>query len=85
MIQGEGLFIHEPDELLVSDIVDVAAREGPPVRRRIVIHRNGLEEFLEGWTPDDLETNTNADQKHIAVVFTLVAQVFRVDDRFSDV
>lgn len=85
MIQSEGLLIHEPDELLVGDIVDVAARERPPVRSRIVIHWDGLEEFLEGWTPDDLETNTNADQKNIPVVFALVAQVLRVDDRYSDV
>lgn len=80
MIQCESLLIHEPDELLVSDIVDVAAREGPPVRSRIIIHWDGLEEFLESWTPDDLETNTNADQENISVVCTLVTQVLRVDD-----
>lgn len=31
MVQSESLFVHELQELIVGDIVDIAARVGPPV------------------------------------------------------
>ena len=73
VIQSEGLLIHESNELLISDVLDVAAREGPPVRTWIVIHRDGFKEFLEFWTLDDLKTDANADQKNSPVVVSVVA------------
>lgn len=61
MIKCKCLFLHEANQVLVRDVVDVAAGVRPPVRRRVIIHRDWLEELLEGWASNS-ETDTQACQ-----------------------
>lgn len=46
VVQRKRLFLHEWNQLLIGDIVNVAARVRPPVIGRVVVVLNGLEKLL---------------------------------------
>lgn len=80
MVQREGLLVHVVLELLVGDLVDVAAGVRPPVRGLVVVGGDGLQELLEGWAAHDLKADTQARHENLTVVVFFVAEVFGIDN-----
>lgn len=79
VVQREGLLVHETQQLLIADIVRVAAGVRPPVGGRVVVYGHGLEVFLEGGAVDDFYAHAQPDEEDVAVVAAFVAEVFGVD------
>lgn len=83
VVQREGLRVHEPQQLLVGDVVRVAAGVRPPVGGWVVVYGDGFEVFLEGRAVDDFDADAEADEEDVAVVAAFVAEVFRVDNGWT--
>lgn len=80
VVQREGLLVHVVLELLIGDLVDVAAGVRPPVRGLVVVGRDGFQELLEGRAACDLQADTQGREEDLTVISFFVTEVLGVDN-----